>query len=81
VQLSTLGGVESNAIAFPTKPVLRIKTTTRQLKNFLTLEAFISSPYSSLLPLARITDQVKYFLLRLPVTDYVVTGSHLKIGS
>lgn len=32
MQLSTLGGVESNAIALPKDPVLRIKTTNEQLK-------------------------------------------------
>ncbi len=42
VQLSTLGGVGSNAIAIPIKPVLRIKTTVREHENNLTLENFIA---------------------------------------
>ena len=42
MQLSTLGGVESNAIALPKDPVLRIKTTSTQLEKVLILEPLIS---------------------------------------
>jgi hypothetical protein len=53
VQLSTLGGVESNAIALPEDPVLRINTTNRQLEKVLIFEGLIHRPYSTFRHLPR----------------------------